>query len=68
MDQVQRCVTLYSDGTKRTEFVEEQLRKNSIPFRRVEWPWSGKRLPAVEAGNSRYQGLREIRAYFLHGR
>ncbi len=68
MDILKRCVVLYSEGTRRTEIIAEQLRRNCITFRRVEWPWHGKRLPAVEAGNSRYEGLRQIQAYFLYGR
>ncbi len=68
MDGMPMHVILYSDGTARTEIVARQLRRQKIRFKRIEWPWSRKKLPALETGTSRYEGLRAIQAYFLSGR
>ncbi len=61
-------VTLYSDGTKRTEIIAQKLDDKSIRYERIERPWHRNRLPAIETETGRYEGVPAIQAYFLHGR
>lgn len=62
---MERQIIFYDDGTQESRKVEETLRKEGVGFTEVPCSRVQGKTPAIGSQSFLFEGLEEIRNYFL---